>query len=77
MVVWFGFGLSLAATRPVAPPSRGVQGLRHGAVKKSVGPPSDHVGMVPEATGYGTACLRGAIWGSLRVLRVAAGVYLA
>ena len=35
-----------------------------------------HVGMVPEAAGYGAACLRRATRGSLRALRVAASVYL-
>ena len=35
-----------------------------------------HVDMVPEAAGYGAACLRGATWGSLRELPLAAGVCL-
>ena len=35
-----------------------------------------HVGMVPEAAGYGAACLRGATWGWLCALPLAAGVCL-
>ena len=35
-----------------------------------------HVGMVSEAAGFGGACLKGATWGLLRGLLLAAGVYL-
>ena len=35
-----------------------------------------HVGMVPEAAGYGAAYLGGATWGSLCALPLAAGVCL-
>ena len=39
-------------------------------------PAPDHVGMVPEAAGYGAACLRGATWGPLCALPLATGVCL-